>query len=315
MPPVTLATTNTKNIIDSSPKMAKIAAPIVIITSMLFLLPLQAAIAQFATGNPPTTTTPPYSTMPPSSYPYIQPPQQQPLMPSFPNSPSPNSPSSPQQQPLMPSFPNSPYTPSNPSQTPQQVLPPGSSSLPPLSSTNNTVTNTSSMLNSATPQVPSLTVIIRFNNTGQGSTFSPSTPNGTNNNNNVTASFPQVVTNAYANPDGYTVVYHFFRGSQSGVVLNLQPGIYSVTDQNNNSTSNNSIVNKTLLSTTSSSLLPKQSSPALSTFTHTYSGDCNNVRSISGDIVGYGQINMGESKTCIITYNSNKNNNNNNSGA
>jgi len=305
MSPVILATTNTKNIIGSSPKMAKIVTPIVIITSMLFSLPFQAAIAQFATGNPPTTTTPPYSTMPPSSsYPYIQPPQQQqPLMPSSPNSPSfPNSPSSPQY--------TLPYTPSNPSQTPQQVLPPRSSSLPPLSSTNNTVTNTSSMLNSATPQVPSLTVIIRFNNTGQGSTFSPSTPNGTNNNNNNVTASPQVVTNAYANPDGYTVVYHFFRGSQSGVVLNLQPGIYSVTDQNNNSTSNNSIVNKTLLSTTSSSLLPKQSSPALSTFTHTYSGDCNNVRSISGDIVGYGQINMGESKTCIITYNSNKNNNN-----
>ena len=169
------------------------------------------------------------------------------------------------------------------------------------------------MLNSAKPQMPSLTVIIRFNNTGQGSTFSPSTLNGKNSNNNITASFPQVVTNAYANPDGYTVVYHFFRGSQSGVVLNLQPGIYSVTDQSSNNTSNNSIVNKTLLSTTSSPslLVPKQSSSAFSAFTHTYSGDCNNVRSISGDIVGYGQINMGESKTCIITYNSNNTNNTN----
>ena len=179
MSPVTLATTNTKNIIDGSSKMAKIVTPIVIITSMLFSLPLQVAIAQFATGNPPTTTTPPYSAMPPSSsYPYTQPPQQQqqPLMPSSPNSPSfPNSPSSPQY--------TLPYPPSNPSQTPQQVLPSRSSSLPPLPSTNNTVTNTSSMLNSAIPQVPSLTVIIRFNNTGQGSTFSPSTPNGNNNNN------------------------------------------------------------------------------------------------------------------------------------
>jgi hypothetical protein len=147
------------------------------------------------------------------------------------------------------------------------------------------------------PQMSSLTVITRLNNTETQSTSSPPILNASNinnSNNNATASFPQVVTNAYTNPDGYTVVYHFFRGSQNGVVLNLPPGIYSVSDQSRNNTNNNNINTET-------------SSPLVSTssshFTHTYSGDCDNVRSIAGDIVGYGRINLGESKTCIITYN------------
>jgi hypothetical protein len=292
-----------ENIVGSLLKKAKMVMVIIIIISMLFSFPLQAAIAQYATGNPPITTIqPPYSNLPPSSsYPYTQAPQQQqPLMPAVPTSPS-----SPQ---FMP-----PSAPSNPSQTPQQILPPRPSSSfppPPSPTTNNPITNranTTNMLNSASPQLlpgpqmPTLTVSSRFNNTGQGSILSLSTlnVNNSNNNNNITASFPQVVTNAYANPDGYAVVYHFFRGSQSGVVLNLQPGIYSVADQGGNNTSNNS---------TSTSLLPNQSSSASSAFTHTYSGDCNNVRSIAGNIVGYGQINMGESKTCIITYSSRSNN-------
>jgi hypothetical protein len=264
------------------------------------------AMAQYTAGTPypytpggPTATTPPYSNMAPS-YPYTQTPQQQPPIPALPSSPS-----SPQY--ILPS-------PQNPSQNPQQILPPQSSSPSSLpSSTNSTsatnTTNTGNMLNSMQPQRPqfqpsqlppgtamtgpqmsSLTVITRLNTTGIGSTSSTSIGNASNINNTATASFPQVVTNAYANPDGYTVVYHFIRGSQTGVVLNLPPGIYSVSDQ-----SSNNINNKTsspLLSSSSSSL------------THTYSGDCNNVRSIAGDIVGYGQINLGESKTCIITYNS-----------
>jgi hypothetical protein len=267
------------------------------------------AMAQYTAGTPypytpggPTATTPPYSNMAP--YPYTQTPQQQPPIPALPSSPS-----SPQY--ILPS-------PQNPSQNPQQILPPQSSSPSSLpSSTNSTsatnTTNTGNMLNSMQPQRPqfqpsqlppgtamtgpqmsSLTVITRLNTTGIGSTSSTSIGNASNINNNsnntVTASFPQVVTNAYANPDGYTVVYHFIRGSQTGVVLNLPPGIYTLSDQ-----SSNNINNKTsspLLSSSSSSL------------THTYSGDCNNVRSIAGDIVGYGQINLGESKTCIITYNS-----------
>lgn len=316
------ATAEMKNVIITLLGMLIIALPIITI-GIIYSLPSQA-MAQYTTGTPypyspgaPTTTTPPYSNTPPS-YPYVQTPQQQPLVPTLPSSPS---------------------SPQIPSQNPQQILPPQSS--PPLparltpslpSSSNNTsaanTTNTANMLNSAAapvpaqsspllsnpmqpqqpqlspgttmagPQMSSLTVITHLNNTDTGSTSSPSILNTSNNNNssnnNATASFPQVVTNAYTNPDGYTVVYHFFRGSQAGVVLNLPPGIYSVSDQSSNNTNNNNINNQT------SSQLVSSSSSSL---THTYSGDCNNVRSIAGDMVGYGQINLGESKTCTVTYN------------
>jgi hypothetical protein len=325
----TIASAEMEKIMVTLLQTVAIVLPIIII-SIVYLLPSQA-MAQYATGTPypyaPGTTSPPYSNiLPPSSYPYIPTPQQQqPLMPALPNSPS-----SPQY--TLPS-------PSNPYQNPQQFLPPQSSSLVPApsspSSTNDTtVTNSTNTANSGAPsssaslptspsaslpypmqqqpqlqppqlsqgtimtgpQTSSLTVITRLNDTGGESMSPPLMPN-TANNDNITASLPQVVTNAYANPDGYTVVYHFFRGSQSGVVLNLQPGIYSVSDQSSNNT-NNSINSKT------SSLLPPLLPLSLS-FTHIYSGDCNNVRSIAGDIVGYGQINLGESKTCIITYDKN----------
>ena len=292
------AATERKGIIIASLGMFIIAMPTITI-GMLY----SPAMAQYTAGPPypyaPGGPTPPYSNMPPS-YPYTQTPQQQPLIP-------PGSPSSPQY--VLPS-------PQNPSQNSQQILPPQSSlpsSLP--SSVNSTsatnTTNTGNMLNSMQPQQPqfqpsqlppgtgmtrpqtsSLTVITRLNNTGTGSTSIGNTSN-INNTTTATESFPQVVTNAYANPDGYSVVYHFFRGSQTGVVLNLPPGIYSVSDQSSNNINNR----------TSSPLLSSASSSS-SSLTHTYSGDCNNVRSIGGDIVGYGQINLGESKTCIITYNS-----------
>ena len=148
---------------------------------------------------------------------------------------------------------------------------------PPQSSAGTTMTG---------PQMPSLTIISRFNHTGIAPTPSIREPN------NITARFPQVVTNAYANPDGYTVVYHYLMGSQTGIVLNLQPGIYSVSDQSSDTNANRT--NTTTTTTTSSS------------FTQTYSGDCSNVRSIAGNIVGYGRINFGESKTCIVPYNSKK---------
>ena len=299
-----LAATGMKSIIIALLGILIIALPTITI-DMLY----SPAMAQYTAGTPypytpggPTTTTPPYSNMPPS-YPYTQTPQQQPLIP-------PGSPSSPQY--VIPS-------PQNPSQNSQQILPPQSSlpsSLPSsVNSTSATNTTTGNMLNSmqpqqqpqfqpsqlppgtgmTRPQTSSLTVITRLNNTGTGSTSIGNTSNINNNNNTTTAteSFPQVVTNAYANPDGYSVVYHFFRGSQTGVVLNLPPGIYSVSDQSSNNINNR----------TSSPLLSSASSSS-SSLTHTYSGDCNNVRSIGGDIVGYGQINLGESKTCIITYNS-----------
>ena|SRR5919199_2494787 len=299
-----LAATGMKSIIIALLGILIIALPTITI-DMLY----SPAMAQYTAGTPypytpggPTTTTPPYSNMPPS-YPYVQAPQQQPLTPALPSSPS-----SPQY--VLPS-------PQNPSQNPQQISPPQSSlpsSLPSsVNSTSATNTTTGNMLNSmqpqqqpqfqpsqlppgttmTRPQMSSLAVITRLNNTGTGSTASTSVGNTSNSNNTATESFPQVVTNAYANPDGYTVVYHFFRGSQTGVVLNLPPGIYSVSDQSSNNINNR----------TSSPLLSSASSSS-SSLTHTYSGDCNNVRSIGGDIVGYGQINLGESKTCIITYNS-----------
>jgi hypothetical protein len=288
--------------------------------SILYSLPSQA-IAQYTAGTPypynpgGPAAAPPYSSAPPS-YPYTQTPQQQQPLPALPSSPS-----SPQY--ILPS-------PQNPSLNTQQTLPPQSSSpllAQPSSPSSSSSTNNTSAANITStgtpplsnpmqpqqrqlqpsqlpggsimtgPQMSSLTVITHLNNTDTGSASSPlvlNTSNNRNNNDNGTASFHQVVTNAYANPDGYTVVYHFFRGSQTGVVLNLPPGIYSVSDQSSNNTNNNTISNKTsspTLSSTSSHL------------THTYSGDCNNVRSIAGDMVGYGQINLGEAKTCIITYN------------
>lgn len=323
---------------------------------ILYSLPLQAW-AQYTMGTPyPYTpsrpgavpTMPPYTNMPTptQSYPYTQMPQQQPVLPAVPGSPS-----SPQY--IIPS-----------PQNPQQMLPPqSSSSLPmiqspqttltspsPSSASNDTTvtntTNTTNMLNSTAagsplsaspfssaspasqpmssipppqsssptpspypiqqqqPQLASLIVVTRLNDTNSRST-SGNTSASLTTNNNLTASFPQVVTNAYANPDGYTVVYHFLKGSESGVVLNLQPGVYSVADQSsNNGTSNNDTSNKTTAASSTMTKLP--SSSASLPFMHTYSGDCTNVKSIAGGIVGYGQINLGESKTCIITY-SNKN--------
>jgi hypothetical protein len=73
--------------------------------------------------------------------------------------------------------------------------------------------------------------------------------------------------------------------------VNLQPGAFSVSDQSNknmNRTNNNP-----------SPIISSQSS----SYTPTYSGDCSNVKSITGNVVGAGQINPGETKTCIVTYN------------
>jgi hypothetical protein len=145
--------------------------------------------------------------------------------------------------------------------------------------------------------MPTLIVIARTNNTGAAamvatnSSLSPVQP--------LTTSFSQVVTNAYANPDGFTVAYHYTRPSQTGVVsIPLQPGFYSVSDQS--SSSNNQT--NTLGQLSSSSPSSSSSSTPLSSYTPTYSGDCRTVRSLEGSMVGYGQINIGETKTCIVTY-------------
>jgi hypothetical protein len=136
------------------------------------------------------------------------------------------------------------------------------------------VTTNTSSTRSSTQQLPTLIVVTRVNNT-VGSVVNP-------------ANLSQVVANAYNNPDGYTYSYHFMRGSQMGVTLNLQPGVFAVFEPTNSSKANN-----ILLSSHS--------------YITTYSGDCANVKSIissaagSSSVYGYGTIKPGESKTCIIT--------------
>jgi hypothetical protein len=136
-----------------------------------------------------------------------------------------------------------------------------------------------------------LIVITRVNNTGTGigvlgSTNTTQLPVAI-----APSSFSEVVTNAYANPDGYTLAYHYIRGSQMAININLQPGVFTISDQStNNITANNP------------SVIAGNQSP-LSLYTPTYSGDCSNTTSAAGNVIGYGQINLGETKTCIITYN------------
>jgi len=146
---------------------------------------------------------------------------------------------------------------------------------------------------SPNPPMSILIVITRVNNTRTGigvlgSTNTTQLPIAT-----APSSFSEVVINAYANPDGYTLAYHYIRGSQMAININLQPGVFTISDQsnsNNNRTANNP------------SVIAGNQSP-LSLYTPTYSGDCSNTTSAAGNVIGYGQINLGETKTCIITYN------------
>ncbi|MGB7955016.1 MAG: hypothetical protein WCF23_13645 [Candidatus Nitrosopolaris sp.] len=72
------------------------------------------------------------------------------------------------------------------------------------------------------------------------------------------------------------------RGSQMGVSLNLQPGIFTVSALSNNKT-NSLFLNLS--------------------YDTTYSGDCNTVKSTTstGSVYGYGTINPEEGKTCTVT--------------
>jgi hypothetical protein len=123
-------------------------------------------------------------------------------------------------------------------------------------------------LQSQGQQSPTLIVVTHVNNAGVG------TANADN--------FSQVITNEFSNPDRYTYAYHFVRGSQMGVSLNLQPGILTVSALRNNKIN---------------SLFRNQS------YETTYSGDCNTVKSTTstGSVYGYGTINPGEGKTCTVT--------------
>jgi hypothetical protein len=179
-------------------------------------------------------------------------------------------PSSPYQNPSSPyQNPSSPYqNPSSPYQNPSSPYQNPSSPYQNQQQTPSVATNTSS-IRSSNQQLPTLIVVTQVNGTG-GNTASQ-------------ANLSQVVANAYNNPDGYTYSYHFMRGSQIGVTLNLQPGAFAVYEPTNNIVLSSHLYNTT------------------------YSGDCANVKSTissaagTSSVYGYGTINLGESKTCIVT--------------
>jgi hypothetical protein len=131
----------------------------------------------------------------------------------------------------------------------------------------------SQSFNAGQPSVSTLIIVTHVNSTG-----------GSNNNTNQPpANFTQIVENTYTNPDGYTYVYHYMKGSQIGVTLSLQPGGFSVYELNKNI---------------------KGSNPPLSQSIYdiTFSGDCRTVKSNTGSSTyGYGTINLGETKTCTVT--------------
>jgi hypothetical protein len=152
---------------------------------------------------------------------------------------------------------------SNPAQYPYQQQPQSSQSF-----------------NAGQPSLSSLIIVTHVNSTG-----------GSNNNTNPPpANFTQVVENAFTNPDGYTYIYHYMRGSETGITLSLQPGSFAVYELSNNNI--------------------KTNNPPLSqsTYDMTYSGDCRTVKSNVGGGTGYGHgiINPGETKTCTVTLSSHK---------
>ena len=250
----------------------------------------------FSPSYPPSLTAPSQYPSYQNPYPSYQNPQQPPAANPAPSQyPSPSY-QNPQQQPQ-----------NSPSQSVQQYQIPSSptTNVTTSNSTNSSTTtvprNTQFPPNQQQPQFPPFTttnppmsiliVITRVNNTGTGigvlgSTNTTQLPVAI-----APSSFSEVVTNAYANPDGYTLAYHYIRGSQMAININLQPGVFTISDQStNNRTANNP------------SVIAGNQSP-LSLYTPTYSGDCSNTTSAAGNVIGYGQINLGETKTCIITYN------------
>jgi hypothetical protein len=121
------------------------------------------------------------------------------------------------------------------------------------------------------PSVSTLIIVTHVNDTGRISNAA-----------NAADNFTQIVENTYTNPDGYTNVYHYMKGSQIGVTLSLQPGGFSVYELNKNIKSSNLPLNQ-------------------STYDITYSGDCRTVKSNTGGTTyGYGTINLGETKTCTV---------------
>jgi hypothetical protein len=130
------------------------------------------------------------------------------------------------------------------------------------------------------PSVSTLIIVTHVNSTG-----------GSNNNTNPPpANFTQVVENAFTNPDGYTYVYHYMKGSEAGVTVGLQPGTFGVFELKNNN-----------------NIKANAASSSQSTYDVGYSGDCRTVKSITGGATyGNGTINPGETKTCTVTLSSHK---------
>jgi hypothetical protein len=132
------------------------------------------------------------------------------------------------------------------------------------------------------PLVSTLIIVTQVNSTGES-----------NNTNPPPANFTQVVENAFTNPDGYTYIYHYMRGSETGITLSLQPGNFAVYEliNNNNVKTNNPTAGL-----------------SQSSYSITYSGDCRTVKSNVGGGTGYGHgiINPGETKTCTVTLSSHK---------
>jgi hypothetical protein len=122
------------------------------------------------------------------------------------------------------------------------------------------------------PSQSNLIIVTHVNSTG-----------GSNNYVNAADNFTQLVENLYTNPDGYTYVFHYMKGSETGVTLSLQPGSFAVYELKNNIKSGNPPLGQ-------------------ATYDMTFSGDCRTIKSTTGGATyGHGTINLGETKTCTVT--------------
>jgi len=199
---------------------------------------------QLATQNQSTSSTTdpptyPYQYQNPSSYPYL--PQQQPSQAA--NTPPQYPYQTPYQYPYQQSYPStneqSPAT--NNAAVPPTSQYPYPYQQQPQQQNQSIVTNpaqypyqqqpqSSQSFTAGQPSVSTLMIVTHVNSTG-----------GSNNNTNQPpANFTQVVENAFTNPDGYTYIYHYMRGSETGITLSLQPGSFAVYElsSNNIKTSN-----------------------------------------------------------------------------
>jgi len=161
----------------------------------------------------------------------------------------------------------------NPSQYPyRQQLPQQQNQSSALATNSSQQQSSQSLMSTSQPSQSNLIIVTHVNSTG-----------GSNNDVNGADNCTQVVENMYTNPDGYTYVFHYMKGSQSGVTLTLQPGGFSVFELNNNIKTGNPPLDQ-------------------STYQIAYSGDCRTVKSNTGGTTyGYGTINPGETKTCTVT--------------